>query len=170
MSRQTKEHAQKKWSLKNIPARELRRQALRRAALCKQRIHFPPWYDSVAEWRPPLSDFPPSSRPPPSSYLTPSSHTEMQSKGIPHYLSFCLLAKHTARNVSSLLDISSHLHLDTKWDQSREKIKTKPNFYNNTAQCQNGLPCWWNQDRGKNNLKKKSLWVGCDHYVLSKKR
>lgn len=80
-------------------------QGLLHAALCKQRTHFPPWYDSVAEWRPPLSDFPPSSGPPPFSYLTPSSHTGTQWKGIPHYLSVCL-TKHTACHISSLLVIS----------------------------------------------------------------
>lgn len=140
-------------------------QALRRAALCKQRTHFPPRYDGDAEWRPPLSDFPPSSGPPPSSYLTPPSHTGTQWKGIPHYLSSCL-----AWSISSLSDIRSHLNLDTnvrhcifrpEWNQNRANLKRNPTSMMNLRR----VTMKWLADgtlptaaRSKNNLK-QSLWV-----------
>lgn len=65
------------------------------SSLIQAQSNFSLQYDSIAEWRLPLSDFPPSPGHlhPPPSFLPPP--TQWHRKGIPHYPSFCL-TKHTS--------------------------------------------------------------------------
>lgn len=125
-------------------------QALQRAALCKQRTHFPPRYDDDAEWRPPSSQW-------------LSTIIRTTSVLLPHSLLPHRDAVEGNSSLPQLLPRMEHrqpigcqkppqfrykcpaLCVLPWMKPKRSKFEVQPpHFYGEPAPCHNELARWWN--------------------------